>query len=197
MRSALSRSPGASLFVQPRNRFSRAIPGIAILYPGWGPFHRSRFLVQKTGNMNHNRRSISPRVGHFRRLAVSLSVVVAAAGTALGLASTLPSPPPFGVYPVPGSRVVPPNAQIVFRGVTLHRLRKVVVTGSSTGVHTGTLRADSDGQGASFVPDKPFQPGETVTVAAALKPQGAWHGTFQYTVATPAGPIPSQPMPLA
>ncbi len=36
------------------------------------------------------------------------------------------------------------------------------VRGSRTGSHPGRLEAYSQGDGASFVPAKPFRPGETV-----------------------------------
>jgi hypothetical protein len=43
------------------------------------------------------------------------------------------------------------------------------VTGSSTGTHTGRLLPYSQGDGASFVPGRPFAQGETVTVSALLR----------------------------
>ena len=42
------------------------------------------------------------------------------------------------------------------------------VTGSVSGAHPGRLLAYSQGNGASFVPDAPFRPGEVVTVRAQL-----------------------------
>jgi hypothetical protein len=63
------------------------------------------------------------------------------------------------------------------------------VTGSRSGTHIGRLVADSDGDGASFLPVKPFRPGEQVTVRTGLSIEGARGGTFRFTVAEPAGPI--------
>ena len=77
------------------------------------------------------------------------------------------------------------------------QLRTIVVKGSRTGVHTGRIEADSDGQGASFLPAKPFVPGEQVTVRTRLQVDGAPGGTWHFTVATPAGAIPSQPLNAA
>jgi hypothetical protein len=59
------------------------------------------------------------------------------------------------------------------------------------------VRADSDGQGASFIPDKPFQPGEAVTVKTSLNVRGASQGMYRFAVAEPAGPIPYAPLPPA
>jgi hypothetical protein len=51
------------------------------------------------------------------------------------------------VFPIPGSRVAPPQSQIVLRGVAPEDVGRVLVTGSRTGVHGGRLAPDSDGQG--------------------------------------------------
>jgi Arylsulfotransferase (ASST) len=97
---------------------------------------------------------------------------------------------PVRVFPVPGSRVVAPRAQIAFRGINPLELTGVAVTGSRSGAHTGTVAGDSDGRGGSFLPANPFQPGETVTVSAPFNVLGARNGSFSFTVATPSAPIP-------
>jgi hypothetical protein len=130
------------------------------------------------------------------RVLVLLTVIAGAAGSA-ALAGAFTSARPVGVYPIAGSRVAPPGAQLAFRGVSPGDLERLAVSGSSTGPHTGQLRADSDRRGASFLPDKPFQPGETVTVKTSLNVQGARHGTYRFRVAEPAGPIPYAPLPPA
>jgi hypothetical protein len=100
------------------------------------------------------------------------------------------------VFPSPGSRSVAPAAQISFRGNSLGDL-KVTATGSRSGIHTGTIRLDSDADGASFLPAKPFTPGETVTVSTNQHLFGAAGGRFQFQVAVPAPPIPVAPLPAA
>jgi hypothetical protein len=47
------------------------------------------------------------------------------------------------------------------------------VSGSRTGAHTGHLAAYSQGDGASFLPDRPFADGERVTVRARVRTAGA------------------------
>ncbi|HTU87386.1 MAG TPA: arylsulfotransferase family protein [Solirubrobacteraceae bacterium] len=98
------------------------------------------------------------------------------------------------VFPIPGGRVASPQTQVVFRGISPGKIGRVVVTGSRSGRHTGRLEADSDGQGASFLPTKPFTPGEVVTVKTGLRVRGVRAGTFHFTVATPAGAVPSMPL---
>jgi hypothetical protein len=94
------------------------------------------------------------------------------------------------VFPIPGARVASPSTQITFRGLPARRLGKIAVVGSKSGVHTGVLLADSDGEGGSFVPTHPFDPGERVTVSTRLSITGARRGQFSFGVATPAGSVP-------
>ncbi|HUA70583.1 MAG TPA: arylsulfotransferase family protein [Solirubrobacteraceae bacterium] len=129
---------------------------------------------------------------------------VAAASVLLGLAlagcggSVSAGTPTVAVFPVPGDRVASPQTQIAFRGVPIGQVGKVVVTGSSSGVHTGRFESDSDHDGGSFMPTKPFVPGEVVTVRTSLRILGAQTpGTFHFTVATPSGSIPAMPLPPA
>jgi hypothetical protein len=105
--------------------------------------------------------------------------------------------PPVAVYPIPGDQVASPQTQIVFRGVPAVQLGSIGVTGSRTGVHTGALRPDSDGLGASFVPAARFAPGETVTVVSSLNVINGSAGAFQFKIANPAGGIPPNHWPVA
>ena len=66
------------------------------------------------------------------------------------------------------------------------------VTGSSSGLHTGRIVGDSDGQGGSFEPSTPFKPGERVTVRTSLNVVGGLGGAYGFNVAVPAGRIPRQ-----
>jgi hypothetical protein len=100
------------------------------------------------------------------------------------------APTVVSVFPMPGDRVASPQTQIAFRGLPAGQLGKIVVTGSRSGRHAGRLLADSDGRGGSFVPTKPFAPGEMVSVRTGLRVRGARRGTFHFTVAVPAGQVP-------
>jgi hypothetical protein len=98
--------------------------------------------------------------------------------------------PAVSVFPIPGSKVATPWTQVTFRGVPASELGTIQVAGSLSGTHAGTIESDSDGNGGSFVPQVAFQPGETVTVTTSLNVLGASQGSFQFTVATPAGGVP-------
>jgi Arylsulfotransferase (ASST) len=73
------------------------------------------------------------------------------------------------VSPLPGSREASPQTQISFLGVPVGELSAISVLGSRTGAHAGRLVAYSQGDGASFLPSRPFAEGERVTVRARLR----------------------------
>ena len=77
------------------------------------------------------------------------------------------------VSPLPGSRDASPRTQISFLGPPKGDLSRIRVVGSRTGAHAGRLEGYSDGDGASFLPSKPFAEGETVTVSAQVATGGA------------------------
>jgi Arylsulfotransferase (ASST) len=97
--------------------------------------------------------------------------------------------PPVNVFPIPGGRVAAPSTQITFRGLPAADLGAITVTGSKSGVHAGRVLSDSDGHGGSFIPTKPFDAGEQVTVKTGLDIVGGTNGAYSFTVATPAGAI--------
>jgi hypothetical protein len=97
------------------------------------------------------------------------------------------------VSPLPDSLDATPHTQISLLGVPSKQLKGVTVSGSATGVHPGRLAAFSQGDGDSFLPAAPFQPGETVTVRGQLLAHGKWEPfAFHFTVSVP-DPIPNQP----
>jgi hypothetical protein len=88
------------------------------------------------------------------------------------------------VSPLSGSRDATPQTQISFLGVPADELSGVSVSGSRTGAHSGRLAAYSQGDGASFLPSRPFAEGELVTVRAQLHAGGAVQPLFdQFQVA--------------
>lgn len=76
------------------------------------------------------------------------------------------------ISPLPGSRDAQGRTQISFLGVPAGQLRVTGVVGSRTGPHRGRQLAYSQGDGASFVPARPFAEGEQVTVRARLRRGG-------------------------
>jgi hypothetical protein len=123
-------------------------------------------------------------------LALAAGLILALAGAAAASAQ------PVSVYPLPGSLYNRPQEQIAFRGIPASQIGSIEVVGSQSGVHTGTIEADSDGDGGSFLPDKPFDPGETVTVHTHLDIVGASDGTFSFKIANVAPLLSYGRLPL-
>ena len=72
------------------------------------------------------------------------------------------------VSPAPASRDSSPATQISLLGQAAGALANLAVEGSRTGPHTGRLAAYSQGNGASFLPTRPFAEGELVSVHGVL-----------------------------
>ncbi len=102
----------------------------------------------------------------------------------LNASATLPGTH-VSVSPLPDSYDASARTQISLLGTSAGALGHLRVSGSDSGSHSGRLRAYSQGDGASFVPSKPFSEGETVTVTGEVK-AGARAQRFDYhfTVAT-------------
>jgi hypothetical protein len=93
------------------------------------------------------------------------------------------------VSPEPDSMDASSATQISLLSVPGGELSNVSVKGSRSGLHAGRLLAYSQGDGESFVPSRPFSPGELVSVHAELTSAGqtipfAW----SFTVAVPDDP---------
>jgi hypothetical protein len=73
------------------------------------------------------------------------------------------------VSPAPDSRDASVSTQISMLGPPAGGLSGVSVKGSLSGAHTGRLAGYSQGDGASFLPAKPFTQGEKVSVRATLR----------------------------
>jgi hypothetical protein len=88
------------------------------------------------------------------------------------------------VSPGPDTRDASATTQISMLGVPAGELSHVTVSGSRTGPHAGRLEAYSQGDGASFLPSRPFAGGELVTVHAELLEAGrATPFAWSFTVA--------------
>jgi hypothetical protein len=103
-------------------------------------------------------------------LAVNASLLAGLLGTTdAALARATPraaAPAAVTVSPLPGTPSALPQTQISFLGVALRNLSHVVVSGSSSGKHTGRLKSYRAVTGTSFLPSRPFKAGERVTVSA-------------------------------
>jgi hypothetical protein len=123
-------------------------------------------------------------------MAVAVAALAAALMTALwSTAGSQAAAAAVNVFPIPGGHVAAPSSQLTFRGIKVSQLSSIVVTGSRSGVHTGRVLSDSDGDGGSFLPTRPFTAGEVVTVQTGLSIVRATGGSYSFTVASPAGVI--------
>jgi hypothetical protein len=89
------------------------------------------------------------------------------------------------VSPAPETDTANPHTQISFRGVPAAQIRQVSAVGQQSGMHAGRLRGYSQGDGASFVPESPFQVGERVSVRALVGAGGGTPVAFGFRVDTP------------
>ncbi|HTA13181.1 MAG TPA: arylsulfotransferase family protein [Solirubrobacteraceae bacterium] len=90
------------------------------------------------------------------------------------------------VSPEPGTGTANPRTQISFLGTSAANIRQVAVTGSRSGAHSGRVHAYYQGDGASFVPNTPFDAGERVLVRALIGVgAGARPVSFSFAIDTP------------
>jgi hypothetical protein len=107
---------------------------------------------------------------------------------------------PVDVSPAPETGTASPHTQISFLGVAPAEIRTVSVVGQHSGNHAGHLDGYSQGDGASFVPDVPFDAGERVTVEALIgSGNGGKRFTYGFRVDTPysTASVPAFPNPPA
>jgi hypothetical protein len=127
------------------------------------------------------------------------------AGTALicSLALAPATASAVTISPLNGTPTAMPQTQISFLGARASSLSGISVIGSSSGRHGGRLRSYASATGASFLPSKPFTPGEHVTVHARWRISARRSRTLasSFTVAQPAtvalNEFPVNPGPAA
>ena len=100
------------------------------------------------------------------------------------------------VSPEPETDTANPDTQVSFLGASPTSLREVSVVGSQSGTHSGRLRGYSQGDGASFLPARPFTAGEHVSVRARL---GSAQIAFGFRIDSPysTADTPEFPNPQA
>lgn len=101
---------------------------------------------------------------------------LAAAATIVAAVPAAASAATLSAFPAPDTPTASPTTQISFRGASAVSLAPIAVTGSRSGAHSGSDRSFSDGSGFSFIPAKPFTPGERVTVKTRI-------GGYGFTIA--------------
>jgi hypothetical protein len=73
------------------------------------------------------------------------------------------------VSPEPETDTANPHTQISFLGAPADDVTAISVVGERSGRHPGRLRAYSQGDGASFLPDAPFDADERVSVGVTIR----------------------------
>ena len=124
---------------------------------------------------------------------VPLSSVPGCAPAVLNRSSILPGTS-LSVSPLPDSRDAAPETQISFLGLPARELRGISERGAQSGLHAGALRAYSQGDGASFLPQLPFVAGERVSVSGRA---AATPFRFEFLVAEPLITHQALPAPPA
>ncbi len=107
---------------------------------------------------------------------------------------------PIDVSPAPETGTANPHTQISFLGAPATDIHGVSVTGERSGPHPGHLDSYTQGDGASFVPDAPFEEGERVTVHATVgSAANAKPVAFGFRIDTPysTASVPPFPNPQA
>jgi hypothetical protein len=99
------------------------------------------------------------------------------------------------ISPLQGTPTATAQTQISFLGAAAKTLSSIAVLGSSSGRHGGRLRSYSSATGASFVPSKPFVPGERVTVRATWTSSTTSRRTLSdsFTIARPGEASQTEP----
>jgi hypothetical protein len=103
------------------------------------------------------------------------------------------------VSPEPGTDTANPNTQVSFLGVPATEIRGISVVGRRSGPHSGHLDGYSQGDGASFVPDAPFDAGERVAVRAVVGRGAGKLVIYHFRIDTPypTANTPEFPNPAA
>ena len=105
-------------------------------------------------------------------------------------------------FPAPETRAVAPGTTFSFRGASAEEIEgagEIEVVGSRSGAHPGELVPHPDGEGASFIPDEEFEPGERISVRTAMEVRRAEDGDFRLRISeegTPGEPSSPENPPL-
>jgi hypothetical protein len=98
----------------------------------------------------------------------------------------------IAVSPLPGSYDASPRTQISLLGAPARAIAGLRVSGAKSGSHAGRLRGYSQGDGASFLPSRPFRAGERVSVRGTLRSGSRRHRFgFSFVVASQSAVRPS------
>jgi hypothetical protein len=145
------------------------------------------------------------RIGSTAALTMAIGCLAAAGGAAAAAVAAVPgsrapgrrpSPAGLDVLPFPGTPDAAPGTHIEFPAAPLAQVASVTTVGSRSGLHAGHLSAQPAGHGTAFSPNRPFLPGERVSVTATFRSAKAGTASgaprakqvsFSFSVARPGG----------
>ncbi|HZO79591.1 MAG TPA: arylsulfotransferase family protein, partial [Solirubrobacteraceae bacterium] len=97
----------------------------------------------------------------------------ASGAVALAAHSSVParasSPRALDVLPFPATPDAAPGTNIDLPAASRAQVQSVIAVGSRSGLHPGRLSAQPAGNGTAFTPNRPFSPGERVSVTATFR----------------------------
>ena len=131
--------------------------------------------------------TLSPSAPARSRVAVGSAAAILVAAVTVLLVRLFAGGSDGEVSVFPGSHVLAASAAttITVRGSLAPDTSDVEVSGSRSGEHTGRWRTHSDGRGATFTPERPFTPGERVTVEAGAHVYGEDGDRSSFVIAGP------------
>jgi hypothetical protein len=113
------------------------------------------------------------RPGHHLKSLTSILALGLTSLLAMSAGAAAARAVPVTISPLPGTLDASAQTQISLLGAPAGELRDIRVVGSRTGSHAGRLEAYTTGDGASFLPRRPFAAGELVSVRAEVLGAGA------------------------
>ncbi len=157
------------------------------------PAERKEALAGLTAATAISRIAFAGRVAAVAALLAAIAALTmpTMAGAAFGRNATAAAPTasqPLTISPAPGTPDASPQTQISILGVPPGMIKSVTSHGSSSGAHSGVLRAYSRNRGASFVPTAAFTQGERVAVV--IRVAGRRPIRFSFTIARLAATPP-------
>jgi hypothetical protein len=129
---------------------------------------------------------VTPRPRHAAFLTAGVIAAVAVAWRPGGADREI------SVYPNDRTLAASAHTAITLRGADPDELDRVAVIGSRSGEHGGRWRLHRDRRGAAFVPDRPFAPGERVTVDVGTSVAGAPGERSSFVVAVTSDAEPAR-----
>lgn len=107
-------------------------------------------------------------VGEQMRSTTMARYAIAALLAVSAVSASVPAARALTISPLAGTPDASPHTQISFLGIVRGEIHDVAAVGSHSGSHGGRLYPYASSPGASFLPGRPFDEGERITVSALI-----------------------------